>query len=105
MTLVLRVPLAGGPLTSATYCQSRIRNKPIQVRDLPGHPVLEFAVKYLFLEVLVVLPAAAAHDGAQVEVCEAPELQRGHRVVGQLLVRVARLQRLTVVVDGVGAGV
>ena len=78
---------------------------PTQVRDLPGHPVLEFDMTYLFLEVIVVLPAAAAHDRAQVEVGEAPELQRGHRVVGQLLVRAAALQRLAVVVDGVGAGV
>ena len=62
-------------------------------------------LKYLFLEVVVVLPAAVAHDRAQVEVGEAPELQRGHRVVGQLLVLAAALQRLTVVVDRVGAGV
>ena len=59
----------------------------------------------LFLKVLVVLPAAAPQDRAQVEVAEAPQLQRGHSVLGELLVRAAALERLPVVVDGVRASV
>ena len=59
----------------------------------------------LFLKVLVVLPAAAPHLVAEVEVAEAPQHQRGHSVVGDLLVLAAALERLPVVVDGVGAGI
>ena len=34
--LDLRVPLAGGPLPSATYCLSRIRNMPNLSQPNPG---------------------------------------------------------------------